>query len=53
MSGRQEPIHQRGVTSVPGVYFLGLPWLSKHKSSLMMGVGEDAAFVAEHLAQRS
>jgi putative flavoprotein involved in K+ transport len=49
---RQEPIHQRGVTNVPGLYFIGLPWLSKLKSSLMAGTGEDAAFLAEHIAHR-
>lgn len=49
---RQEPIHQRGVTAIPGLYFIGLPWLSKLKSSLMAGAGEDAAFIAEHIAYR-
>jgi putative flavoprotein involved in K+ transport len=48
----QEPIHQRGVTNIPGLYFIGLPWLSKLKSSLMAGAGEDAAFLAEHIAHR-
>lgn len=48
---RLEPIHQRGVTDVPGLYFIGLPWLSKLKSSF--GVGEDAAYIAEHIAVRS
>lgn len=48
----REPSHQRGVTSVPGVYFIGLSWLSKLKSSLMAGVEEDAAFIAGHIATR-
>ena len=47
------PIHQRGVTAVPGIYFVGLAWLSKLKSSLMAGVGEDASFIAEQIAMRS
>jgi putative flavoprotein involved in K+ transport len=51
-ASRQEPIHQRGVTGVPGVYLIGLPWLSKLKSSLMSGVEEDAAFIAGHIATR-
>jgi putative flavoprotein involved in K+ transport len=50
---RREPIHQRGLTEVPGVYLIGLPWLSKLKSSLMAGVGEDAGFIAGHIAGRS
>lgn len=47
------PIHQRGVTAVPGIYFVGLAWLSKLKSSLMAGVGEDASFIAEQIAIRN
>ena len=50
MSGR--PIHQRGVTAVPGVYFLGLPRLHKVKSAFLWGVGEDAAYLAEHIVNR-
>jgi putative flavoprotein involved in K+ transport len=49
----QEPIHRRGVTDIPGLYFIGLPWLSKLKSSTMPGVGEDAAFLADCIAARS
>jgi putative flavoprotein involved in K+ transport len=48
-SGRV-PVHKRGVTNVPGVYFLGLPWLHKLKSSFLHGVGEDAEHLAEHIA---
>ncbi len=43
------PIHRRGVTEFPGLYFIGLHWLHKRKSSLLMGVGEDAEYVVEHL----
>ncbi len=46
------PVHQRGVTAFPGLYFLGLPWLYKRKSSLLYGVGEDAAFIASAIADR-
>jgi len=48
-----EPIHRRGVTSIPGVYFLGLPLLHKIKSSFLWGVGDDAAYLAEHIADRA
>jgi putative flavoprotein involved in K+ transport len=44
------PIHQRGVTSFPGLYFLGLHWLYKQKSALIYGIGEDAAFISEAIA---
>jgi putative flavoprotein involved in K+ transport len=48
-----QPQHQRAVTACPGVYFLGLPWLHKLKSSFIIGVGEDAMFLAEHITARS
>lgn len=44
------PVQQRGVTPVPGLYFVGLHWLYKRKSSLLFGVGEDAGHVAEQIA---
>ena len=44
------PVHRRGVTAVPGLYFLGLAWLSKRTSSFICGVGDDAAFLAERIA---
>jgi putative flavoprotein involved in K+ transport len=43
-------VHRRGVTKVPGVYFLGLPWLHKLKSAFLNGVGEDAGHLAEQIA---
>ncbi len=49
-----EPIHRRGVTSFPGIYFLGLRWLYKRKSFflIMAGPAEDAAYIAEHIKTR-
>ncbi len=47
------PLHQRGITSSPGLYFLGLPWLYKEKSALLFGIGEDAAFLAADIAVRA
>jgi putative flavoprotein involved in K+ transport len=47
---RGAPLQQRGVTSCPGAYFLGLNWMHKHKSSTLFGVGEDAAYIAKHMA---
>jgi putative flavoprotein involved in K+ transport len=46
------PVHQRGVTAYPGLYFLGLQGLYKKKSALLYGVGEDAAFIASAIADR-
>ncbi|MFE6510368.1 flavin-containing monooxygenase [Nocardioides sp. NPDC057767] len=48
------PAHRRGVSSEPGVYFVGLPWLSRRGSSFIWGVWHDAKHVAGHIAtQRS
>jgi putative flavoprotein involved in K+ transport len=47
------PVQQRGVTAYPGLYFVGLPWLHTRKSGLLMGVAEDAEYIAEHIAQRA
>ena len=44
-----QPQHDRGIAPIPGLYFLGLPWLSKMNSSFLNGVGEDAARLAEHI----
>jgi putative flavoprotein involved in K+ transport len=44
------PIQQRGVTRYPGLYFIGMSWLYKHKSPLLLGVGEDADYIASCIA---
>jgi putative flavoprotein involved in K+ transport len=44
------PRHSRGITEVPGLYAVGLPWLTRHLSATLPGVGLDAAFLAEHIA---
>lgn len=46
------PQQNRGVTNFPGLYFVGLPWLHTQKSGLLMGVGEDAAYIARHIRDR-
>lgn len=47
-----EPRHRHGVTDIPGLYFLGLPWLSRMGSSFLSGVGDDAARLADHIVAR-
>ncbi|WP_042338258.1 flavin-containing monooxygenase [Paraburkholderia ferrariae] len=44
-----KPKHQRGVSSEPGIYFLGLPWLSRRGSSFIWGVWHDAKHIADHI----
>jgi len=46
------PRHTEGVTDCPGVYFLGLPWQRTWSSTILFGVGADAEFLAERIAQR-
>ena len=48
-----DPVQQRGVTALPGLYFLGLRRMHTVKSSFLFGVGEDAAYLAEQVATRS
>ena len=43
------PLHKRGVAEFPGLYFIGLPFLTRFKSGLLAGVGDDAVHVAEHI----
>ena len=44
------PEHARGISKEPGVYFLGLPWLSMRGSAFIWGVWVDAKYLAEHMA---
>ena len=46
------PRHKRGVSEVPGLYFLGLAWLSRRASPFIWGVWHDAAYIADHIAAR-
>jgi putative flavoprotein involved in K+ transport len=48
-TGRGAPSHQRGVTAVPGLYFLGLPWLHTWGSGRFAAIARDAAYVASHV----
>ena len=52
LDARGEPVHRDGVSDVPGLYFLGLPWLSRRNSSFLSGVGDDAARLAGCIAAR-
>jgi putative flavoprotein involved in K+ transport len=44
------PKHQHGVSAEPGIYFLGLPWLSRRGSSFIWGVWHDAKYLADQIA---
>ena len=44
------PKHSRGVSTEPGVYFLGLPWQSRRGSSFIWGVWHDSKYLADQIA---
>lgn len=46
------PDHTRGVTSIEGLYFVGLPWQSHRGSALLAGVGRDAQWISRILSSR-
>jgi putative flavoprotein involved in K+ transport len=51
---RGRPVQQRGVSTEPGIYFLGLPWQSRRGSSFIWGVWHDAKYLADQIEiQRS
>jgi putative flavoprotein involved in K+ transport len=49
--GSGYPVNRRGVTSVPGVFVLGLPWLWTWGSGRFLSVGRDAEHVVQHWLQ--
>ena len=51
--GQGRPAHHDGVAAVPGLYFLGLPWLSNRSSSFIWGVWRDAERLAAHIEART
>lgn len=46
------PVTQDGATSVEGLYFCGLNWMSKRKSGILYGVREDAKAVSEKIIRQ-
>ena len=46
------PIHKGGISQIPGLYFVGFPWLIKRKSGLIYGVKEDAEKIATQIVTR-
>src|SRR5215210_1395584 len=45
-------VYQRGVSPVPGLYFMGRSWQWTRGSALLAGVGDDVAYVASRIAER-
>jgi putative flavoprotein involved in K+ transport len=43
------PVQKRGVTHYPGLYFVGMNWLSTRKSAILLGVNEDVEHIVGHM----
>ena len=48
-----DPVHVRGVSSQPGLFFLGLRWLHTRRSNFIDGAGADAAYVRDQILRRA
>lgn len=44
-----QPVQSEGVSPVPGLYFVGLPWQRNRASSIIHGAGPDAAAIADRI----
>jgi putative flavoprotein involved in K+ transport len=53
VAGEGKVIHRRGVTEIPGLYFLGLSWQHTRGSALLGFVHDDAAHLADHIASQA
>lgn len=51
VDGNGRPVHQRGVSAEPGIYFLGQPWQTRRGSSFIWGVWHDAKYIADHISK--
>jgi putative flavoprotein involved in K+ transport len=52
-NGGGYPAHHRGVTPVPGLSFIGLPWLHTWGSGRFSGIAEDAAHIVKTIVERT
>jgi len=47
------PVHEKGASKVPGLYFLGLAWLSRRASPFIWGVWHDASHLADVISAKN
>ncbi len=45
------PVQRGGVTQYPGLYFVGMNWLTKRKSAILLGVNEDVERIVAHMTK--
>jgi putative flavoprotein involved in K+ transport len=46
------PIHQRGISPVHGLYFIGFPWLISRKSGIIYGIEHDANYITSVISEQ-
>lgn len=44
-----KPLHDRGVSPIEGLFYIGLPWQYQRGSALICGVGRDAEYLLEQM----
>lgn len=50
LNGEGKPLHERGVSPIEGLYYVGLPWQTSRYSALIGGVGRDAEAIVKRIA---
>jgi putative flavoprotein involved in K+ transport len=50
LDGAGQPKHHGGTTTEPGLWFMGLPWLTRRSSGLLLGFPSDAEKIAGAVA---
>lgn len=47
------PIQTNGVSTYPGLYFVGMPWMPAERPGFLLGVGERAGYIASQISERA
>ncbi|AUD00814.1 flavin-containing monooxygenase [Spirosoma pollinicola] len=53
LTNEQLPRHRNGVGAVDGLYFIGLPWLRKRQSAIILGIKDDVEFIVSQIVKGS
>jgi putative flavoprotein involved in K+ transport len=52
LDGHGGPLHEQGASPWHGVFFMGLPWMTRRRSTLVTGMEVDAPWIAGLVAAR-
>lgn len=53
LNEERKVVHNRGVSNIKGLYFIGLPWQYRRGSALLQGVGYDAGYIVRQIENTS